>query len=413
MLQPMLLLALAHVVAVGGLAPIVVAGHRYSYVASAGVYKIDKPLDTMPTWYDPDNQEKLYDARGWGVFDTDDNDRPFELEAKQYVPAVVAPSAELQVSPLGYNISAHGAAWLADRRAALVPEVARVVLEGGTERPFSSAYASLKEAAAGQETVYASAVGGQPVFASDAMFESGTGWPSFTHPVDASHVAIRAEGEVVCARSGAHLGHVFSDGPPPRGKRWCINAAALTAIDDAPVPLEARPVTRGCDGGPAMEALRARVELETDEVWFGLGCYWRAEELLAAVPGVLSTQCGLLREAEVVSVRYDRRAVSLVALLQLFFAAHDTTALRAVGERGPGGRYRSLIAVPGAAEEAAAADVVAAVRRELGRPVVVEVEIVDRGTWSEAAAADQMKRGMPAVREVAALVGDAFLGWNQ
>ena len=105
----------------------------------------------------------------------------------------------------------------------------------GTERPFSNQCAIPRSG----EGLYRCAACGTALFAYKKKFESGTGWPSFWNPVsehnvklvrDASHGMVREE--VVCARCGSHLGHVFDDGPPPTGKRFCINAVALT-LDEA------------------------------------------------------------------------------------------------------------------------------------------------------------------------------------
>jgi peptide-methionine (R)-S-oxide reductase len=118
-------------------------------------------------------------------------------------------------------------------RSRLTPEQYHVTQEAGTERAFTGIYWDSKD-----EGVYRCIVCSTPLFSSDDKYDSGTGWPSFTKPVDEDVVEYVPDStlgmvrtEARCARCGAHLGHVFDDGPGESGQRYCMNSASLDLGD--------------------------------------------------------------------------------------------------------------------------------------------------------------------------------------
>jgi peptide-methionine (R)-S-oxide reductase len=126
----------------------------------------------------------------------------------------------------------------AEWRRLLLPEAYEVLFEEDTERPFTSPLSEEK----GNGT-YICAACFLPVFESSAKYESGTGWPSFFRPIE-GHLATKRDFKLIwprteyhCARCGGHQGHVFKDGPPPTGQRWCNNGLALRFVPQGePLP---------------------------------------------------------------------------------------------------------------------------------------------------------------------------------
>ena len=231
-------------------------------------------------------------------------------------------------------------------KAALTPEQYQVLRKCGTERPFTGRYNDFWE-----KGVYACAACGAPLFLSQAKYEHGTGWPSFTAPVDEASLEFRDDYsllakriEVRCAACGGHLGHVFDDGPEPTYLHYCVNSAAL----------DFRPEARDQAPGPATAAAPA-----AETATFAAGCFWGVEQKLGRIPGVLATVVGYTGgrtaaptyeevcadgtgHAEAVRVTFDPARLSYAELVRRFFELHDPTQ---VDRQGPdvGTQYRSAI----------------------------------------------------------------------
>ena len=283
--------------------------------------------------------------------------------------------AKLESIPMNEKVNLTDDEW----RKILTPEQFYVMRERGTEKPFSAQCWNPH-----QKGVFVCAACGNPLFDSGTKFESGTGWPSFNQALGADRVRIATDTshgmlreEVNCARCGSHLGHVFNDGPPPSGQRFCMNGVALR-----PVNLE--------------------------KAVFAAGCFWGVQAAFDHTKGVLKTTAGYTGghvknptyeqvcshntgHAEAVEVEFDSAVVSYSQLLDLFWSIHNP---RQKGGQGPdiGDNYRSAIFFH-TPEQKAAAEASKAQQQNKGGSLIV-TEITPAGEFYPAEAYHQHYKSM-------------------
>ena len=236
----------------------------------------------------------------------------------------------------------------------LTPEQNHVMRKSGTEIAFSGKYNDHHE-----KGTYVCAGCGTPLFSSETKYNHGTGWPSFTAPVEKSHIdyfddfsQFMHRTETRCAVCGAHLGHVFDDGPGPTGEHYCINSISL---DFKPAIAHQKPESNTEEKSDERETK----SLKTQTATFAAGCFWGVEHKFRQVPGVISTVVGYTGgnvknptykqvcsdktgHAEAIMITFDPSQVSYEKLLEIFFNLHDPTQVdRQVWDVG--NQYRSAI----------------------------------------------------------------------
>jgi peptide methionine sulfoxide reductase msrA/msrB len=249
----------------------------------------------------------------------------------------------------------------------LTKEQFKVTQECATENPFNNAYWNNHDPG-----IYVDIVDNKPLFNSQDKFDSQSGWPSFTKPIDPKVVKVeedRSHGmvreEVKSKDAGSHLGHVFDDGPKDKGgKRFCINSASLRFV---PVlNLEREGLGEYLKNFPKDVIEKAKKDKEErikngtyQHAILAGGCFWGVQDLIRKIPGVIDSDVGYTGgtlenptyedmktgktgHAEAVEIWFDPKIVSYEALLDFFFRMHNPTTLNQQGN-DVGTSYRSAI----------------------------------------------------------------------
>ena len=226
-------------------------------------------------------------------------------------------------------------------KAKLSEEQYYILREKGTERPYTGKLLMNKE-----KGVYKCAACGNELFTSDMKFDSHCGWPSFDREIAGGKIKTETDfsagmkrTEIMCAKCGGHLGHIFDDGPTETGQRYCVNSVSLEFLSE--------------------DELATETKTKTDTIVLGGGCFWCVEAIYQNLEGVISVSSGYAGgtvknpsykavcsgttgHAEVIEIVFDKAKTSLDEIFKVFFVVHDPTTLNRQGADA-GTQYRSTI----------------------------------------------------------------------
>lgn len=272
----------------------------------------------------------------------------------------------------------------AELKVKLTPEQYACTQEEGTEKPFANAYWDNKA-----DGLYTDITTGEPLFSSLDKYDSGSGWPSFTRPIEMKTLTLKTDRKLMMERTevrsktgDAHLGHVFDDGPKDKGgQRFCINSASLNFI-----PLE-KMKEKNYGRYLFLFADKKGWEVAT----LAAGCFWGVEELFRTDKGVIETQVGYTGgktdnplyssvktgttgHAEAVQILFDPKVTSYEKILLRFFKLHDPTTLNQQGN-DKGTQYRSAIFYDSDRQKKTAEEVKSRVEKSGAwkKPIVTEI----------------------------------------